>query len=295
MKDIEAMNPDVYSVKVTLRPLQEAVISPAHGHQVNALLLNIFRLSTPALAEELHDSDSAKPFTVSTLQGRLMASERGFRVNPESAYYLRFTFLKSEVFSHFLAGALKWESRPLEVGLATFHVEEINPALPGDSLTSFDSYEGILSRASAHYQIEMEFLSPTAFRSGGRRNVIFPDPGLVFGSYFNRWQAFSPVELDDAVTSWLEKMLVARYRLETRLLDFGSYQEVGFSGRCRFLLDRNTPEEITTGINALADFAFYCGTGAKTTMGMGQTRRVKGARNVKMAEEDHILPKIGVK
>jgi CRISPR-associated endoribonuclease Cas6 len=140
----------------------------------------------------------------------------------------------------------------------------------------------------------MEFLSPTAFRSGGRRNVIFPDPGLVFGSYFNRWQAFSSVKLDDTITSWFEKMIVARYQLETRFLDFGSYQEVGFSGRCRFLLNRNTPEEIVTGINALADFAFYCGTGAKTTMGMGQTRRVKGARNVKMAEKGHILTKIGV-
>ncbi len=26
--------------------------------------------------------------------------------------------------------------------------------------------------------------------------------------------------------------------------------------------------------NCLANFAFYCGTGYKTTMGMGQTRRV---------------------
>ena len=26
-------------------------------------------------------------------------------------------------------------------------------------------------------------------------------------------------------------------------------------------------------VNLLADFAFYCGTGYKTTMGMGQTRR----------------------
>lgn len=289
------MNPDVYSVKVTLRPLQKAIISPAHGHQVNALLLNILRLSAPALAEELHDSDSAKPFTVSTLQGRFMTADRGYRVSPESAYYLRFTFLKSEVFSHFLAGALKWESRPIEVGAASFLVEQINPALPGNSLTGFDSYEGILSRTSAHYQIEMEFLSPTAFRSGGKRNVIFPDPGLVFGSYFNRWHAFSPAKLDDAITSWFEKIIVARYRLETRFLDFGSYQEVGFSGRCRFLLDKNTPEEIATGINALADFAFYCGTGAKTTMGLGQTRRVRGPRSVKTAEEGRVMPKIGVK
>lgn len=295
MKNSEITAPDVYSVKVTLRPLQEAVISPAHGYQLNALLLKILRLSAPAVAEELHDSDSAKPFTVSLLQGRSAPGERGFRVSPESAYNWRLTFLKSEIFTHFLAGALKWESQPAEVGPATFLMEEINPALPRDYLTGFSSYGAILDHASARYQIEMEFLSPTAFRSSGKRNVIFPDPSLVFGSYFNRWQAFSPVKLDDALTLWLEKMLVARYRLETRILDFGSYQEVGFSGRCRFLLDKSTPQEVVIGINALADFAFYCGTGAKTTMGMGQTRRVKGARNVKVVEECQIPPKIVVK
>ena len=29
--------------------------------------------------------------------------------------------------------------------------------------------------------------------------------------------------------------------------------------------------------NALVDYAIYCGTGAKTTMGMGQTRRIRAS------------------
>jgi CRISPR-associated endoribonuclease Cas6 len=37
----------------------------------------------------------------------------------------------------------------------------------------------------------------------------------------------------------------------------------------------NSDVDKLKALNALADFAFYCGTGAKTTMGMGQTRRIK--------------------
>jgi len=98
------------------------------------------------------------------------------------------------------------------------------------------------------------------------------------------------VKLDDTISSWSDRIVVARYRLETHILNFGSYQEVGFTGRCRYELDKNTPEEVAHALNALADFAFYCGTGAKTTMGMGQTKRLLGARNMKWGGESSIAP-----
>ncbi|MBA7586214.1 CRISPR-associated endoribonuclease Cas6 [subsurface metagenome] len=139
---------------------------------------------------------------------------------------------------------------------------------------SFQSYQGILDSASAGRQVDLEFLSPTTFRSGGK-NIIFPQPELVFGSYLNKWQTFSPIKLDDSLPSWFDKVMVARYRLQTHILDFGSYREVGFTGKCRFELDKATPDKVVVTLNALADFALYCGTGAKTTMCMGQTRRTK--------------------
>lgn len=273
MTDNGVMSPEVYSVSVKLRALKDVVISQAHGYQAYGLLLNVLRMSSQSLAEELHGLDGAKPFTVSPLQGRFGRVGEGLKIFPESVYSLRFTFLKGDVFAHFLDGAMKRGDDTVELGSGSFQVEEVNPASKKDSSTGFQSYEGILNGASTWRQIELRFLSPTAFRSGGKRNVVFPEPELVFGSYLNRWQAFSPVKLDDSVTSWFARIVVARYQLETHILNFGSYQEVGFTGRCRFELDRNVPEEIAIALNALADFAFYCGTGAKTTMGMGQTRR----------------------
>ena len=287
--------PEIYSITVALKPVAEALISHTQGYQAYALFLNLLKASNPGLAEELHGADGVKPFTVSPLKGKFGRAESGLRLEPRSKYSLRLTFLRGDVLAHFLDGALKWGDKPLKLGSAALRMEEIETVAAKKSPASFQSYRGLLENASTERHVTLEFLSPTAFRSGGKRNVLFPEPGLIFGSYLSRWQAFSPVTLDNSISPWVNGMVVARYRLETRILHFGSYQEVGFTGRCRIELDRNTPEEVVLALNALADFAFYCGTGAKTTMGMGQTRRVRGARNMKWGRAGDITPKMRTK
>jgi CRISPR-associated endoribonuclease Cas6 len=291
----ELVAPNVYSISVTLEPVTEAVISHTQGYHAYALFLNLLRLSQPSLAEALHGLDGPKPFTVSPLRGKFGRAENGLRLLPQSSYYLRLTFLSSEILAHFLDGALKWGNNTLELGPALLRIQGIDTLCKGNPAASFQSYQDILDGASAERHIELKFLSPTAFRSGGKRNVVFPEPELVFGSYLNRWQAFSPVKLEGSISSWLGRMVVTRYKLETHILHFGSYQEVGFTGRCTFELDRNIPQEVVVALNALADFAFYCGTGAKTTMGMGQTRRARGARNTKWGRGGDIAPETEIK
>ncbi len=161
----------------------------------------------------------------------------------------------------------------MEIAGLLFRVEEVETLPRKESPASFQSYQGILDDADYSRKIDMEFLTPTVFRSGGKRNNIFPEPTLVFGSYWNKWQVLSPVKMADNLNSYFEQISVTRYRLESRIWDFGSYQEVGYSGTCRFEIDPNVPDDTVARINALADFAYFCGTGAKTTMGMGQTLR----------------------
>ena len=68
----------------------------------------------------------------------------------------------------------------------------------------------------------------------------------------------------------------------SRMLDFGKHKAIGFVGSCayQFFLEHQSYSndkdntEMLRLANLLADFAFYCGTGYKTTMGMGQTRRI---------------------
>ena len=271
--------PEIYSISVVLQPLAEAVIPLAHGYHAYAFFLNLMGRSSPSVAEALHSSDQAKPFTLSPLEGKFGRAKRGFlKIFPLSRYSMRLTFLQGDLFARFLDGALKWGNKTIELGPAVCHAVEVNTM--GSPACNFHSYQGLLEQAYAERKIELEFTSPTAFRSGGKRNVVFPEPQLVFGSYLAKWQAFSPIKMDTDLSPWLEKTIVARHKLETRILSFGSYQEVGFTGKCQFELSQDTPEEVVIALNALADFAFYCGTGAKTTMGMGQTSIKKVASEV---------------
>jgi CRISPR-associated endoribonuclease Cas6 len=267
-------NPELYSVSVTLKPQAESVMPVAHGHHAHAFFLNLMKASDPSMAKEFHDSEGAKPFTLSPLRGKFTNTENQLALIPQARYRIGLTFLRGDAFAHFLDGALKWGNKTVKLGPAKFKIDGVDTINRRAPAMSFQRYQGILDSASASPQIELEFLSPTTFRSGGK-NFIFPQPELVFGSYLNKWQAFSPMQLDDSLSAWFDKVMVARYRLQTHILDFGSYKEVGFTGKCRFELDKATPDEIAVALNVLADFALYCGTGAKTTMGMGQTRRLK--------------------
>jgi CRISPR-associated endoribonuclease Cas6 len=265
----------LYAALLKLTAEGESDLSPSHGYHAYGLFLSLIRESSPRLADELHNSDLPRPFTVSTLHGKLKRAGRNWKVIDSGEYSLRLTFLREDIFAHFMDGALKAARQPLRLESATFHIQEV--ALhPRDSLLcGHQTYEELIADSSSARKVTLRFLSPTTFRSGGKRNVLFPDASLVFGSYLARWQHYSPVNVSEATLKALPQILVARYRLTTHILDFNAYQETGFEGQCTFELPAALGEDLAKTINALADFAFYCGTGAKTTMGMGQTRRIK--------------------
>lgn len=269
------VNPELYSISVTLQPLSEAIISPTQGYQTYAFFLNVMKTSSPLVSEELHDIDGPRPFTISPLHGKFLRKKDGLVVLADNHYSFRMTFLKSDVFAHFLDGANKWGSKLVQIGPASFKVDKIDTLPAPSPAACFSSFQQLYDNASLDTQIGLEFQSPTTFRSGGKRNVLFPEPSTVFIGYLIKWQAFSKIKIDLGIDEWLTKAIVSRYDLETRMLDFNGYQETGFVGKVCFELDKNTPPETAHLINALADFAHFCGTGAKTTMGMGQTQRLK--------------------
>jgi len=265
----------LYAVLLKLKADGDATASPTQGYHAYGLCLSLIRRSSRTLADELHNSDSVKPFTISPLQGKLERAARSVKVSGGYEYSIRLTFLKEDVFAHFMDGALKAAGEPVRLEPAIFHIDRVIVQHEESLLCHHQSYVELLAQSRPSEKVSMQFLSPTAFRSGGKRNVVFPEPSLVFGSYLNRWQCFSPVELAEVTARLLDQIIVTRYKLKTHILHFNSYQETGFEGECTFELPSSCDEESLKKINTLADFAFYCGTGAKTTMGMGQTRRLE--------------------
>jgi len=221
----------LYSVVLKLTAEENALISPTQGHHSYALLLSLLREVSPETSEQLHAMDGPKPFTVSPLRGKF--SSKGIAVSAGSTYWLRFTFLDDSLFAQ-IAGSLVSlrRSSSLRLGTAVFKLEEAITHPQGSPWAGFHRFEDIYENALPERRISLEFSSPTAFRSGGKRNFTFPQPELVFGSYLNKWNVYSHVKFDEGLRDLFpDHIIPARYKLETRILDFGSYQEFGFEGK----------------------------------------------------------------
>lgn len=272
----------LYSLVLELRPQQEALLAPTHGYHAYALLLQMLRWQDPALAQQLHDIQGPKPLTVSPLHGRMERRGAFVAVSPSEVYWLRLTILREELFARLLDALINLPNdRDLLLEAAAFRLHRVLTT-PGETeWANFDSFDGLLARARPERRLRLAFHSPTAFRSGGQRNVALPMPGLVFGSLLARWNEFAPSPLSEDLRRQAEEgLLIARYRLETRMLDFGKYKEMGFEGECEYELQAAVAPAAAAQLATLADFAYYSGVGAKTAMGMGQARRLKDGRIV---------------
>lgn len=265
----------LYSVLVKLRAENDTEISPTQGHHAYALFLDLLGHSSPGLSAGLHRDDASKPFTVSPLIGRFRRTGNGISIGRGAEYSLRLTFLKDDIYAHFMDAACKCADKPLRLETAVFSIQQVCFS-PRQSLRCrMTSYEELYYGAGLDSSITLRFTSPTTFRSGGKRNVLMPDPALVFSSYLRKWQYFSPLKLDDGVAEHLKGITLSKHRVKTYIWHFTGYQETGFEGECIFTIPPLLDKTAVKAINTLAGFACYCGTGAKTTMGMGQTRRIK--------------------
>jgi len=265
----------IYSLVVNLEAQNDAEITTYLGHHGLGLFLSLIRQVDEPLAKRLHSTDGLKPFTVSPLQGKFRQRKGDLHIAKGSVWWLRFTALEEIVFARLMESFLKGNST-LRLEQAHFRVADVITHPQGSPWAGFNGFDEILESASSERKISLQFNSPTVFRSGGRRNITFPSPELIFGSLLMKWNAFSQTNIDRNIINALENdVLVSRYKLETKMLEFESYSELGFAGTCTYLVKDSVPGAMVRDINALADFSFYCGTGAKTTMGMGQTRRLK--------------------
>jgi CRISPR-associated endoribonuclease Cas6 len=124
--------------------------------------------------------------------------------------------------------------------------------------------------------LEMRFVSPTTFHSGDFDMPLpLPTPERVLRSWLKRWNCFSSASLPHLEKELKEaRLALNRYQIES---DTVQYREtlIGCVGTCRFRV--LAQDEFWVRLcNLLADYSFYCGTGYKTTYGLGQTIRADG-------------------
>jgi len=267
--------PSLNSVLLKLVAQSEASIVYFMGRHTHALFLGMINSSSPAIARKLHGDTPLRPFTVSSLIGDFNSTGKELAIECNQDYYIRLTFLEDEIYDCFLDASAKAQGGTYKLDGAVFKVEGLILDRKDSNLCGHQSYERLISAARAQPKITMQFFSPSTFRSRGKRNVVFPLPSLVFASYIARWNQYSPFKLPPSLDKTIAEIAVASYELSTCSLSYVTYSETGFMGECHYVLPDSLSSKDAKSINILANFAFYCGTGAKTTMGMGQTRRIK--------------------
>ena len=270
------------SVVIPLTALNTPAPEANHflGREAHALFLDLIRRADPTLAEALHQPRGDKPFTVSSLLPSPLTKGEGVGVRVVRAgerYEWRITAFAPHLTQVIAERVLPHLPREVHLGVAHFEVG--NPmtdsahhawAATTDANALVDKWISAGRRIEKRFSLE--FASPAAYRQI-HRNILVPNPVGIFPGYLAAWNANCQPHFEEDLIALVEAQVsVSRYALRTEVVDFGDYREAGWVGQCGFTI---FSEEVAARrvIQLLADFAFYCGTGYKTTQGMGQTRK----------------------
>lgn len=257
------------------------MIPRTHGQQIHGLFLDLLRKVDPALSAVLHNDTGRKPFGLSPLVGLPAARDNQHHIAIGTMVALRLTILDDTVFGRFL-GALLGEGAPREVrlGQMCFAVQQVATAPDLHAWAGIAEPHHILEGALTHRTATLQYTTPTAFSLGtrpGAGKVIepFPRADLVFGGLLSTWNAFSGIPFEPSLRQIIaERIVPARFRLRSAAYQFRDHLQVGTIGTCTYDIKGPLPDIHLRRINALADAARFLGVGYRTTMGMGQARRL---------------------
>ena len=263
---------EIVSITLTLKAIADIELSPNYTTAFHAWFLHQVRASDPQLSAYLHDGQSEKAFTISPLNGKLELIANTLLAKVDSTY----TWTISALSNDLCEWLRNWYSdHPETINLynGNFAIAQISINQPATT------YNNLWSASSnPESKFTLAFLTPTCFRSKNH-HLPLPIPYNIFHSYLRRWNAFAPEAFpQEEFLTWIEKVVyITSYDLEcTKVAVAKQGYVTGFTGTVEFAVDlkasRNSDFERL--LSALIKLAAYCGTGHKTTFGLGQTRLI---------------------
>ena len=240
----------------------------------------------PSLADRLHVLDQKQGYTLSTAfpANQHAGSER----LQKNLSHLRLTILDDSLRDFFIFEFLPQMGPEIHILWMDFKPASFVYSDHLDARAGFLPYAQLARDGGNHQQkkVTMAFVSPTVFRSNDQ-DIPLPEPGRIYRNLQIFWNAFAPQALaieDDWLDFAREAIVINRiYHLKTERLRFAGGQRgaaTGFVGRIEFsLLSPNHLDDKWAAyfpqgqsiFLTLSAFAFFCGVGARTTIGMGQT------------------------
>lgn len=243
------------------RPNALRALAYALVDRVDPLLARAIHPSEAAHpAAERDGRDSVRPFTVSALEGR-------------GRVRVRFTALDEPVACALVAAAASLSPgraiafRETTIDVLDWTVDE-PPAAGG-------AHYADLLREPFRPRLALRFPTPTAFNQAGV-SLPLPLPDLMLRSWARRWNGFAPPALrveEEMLASISRRVVLAQHQVESATVDLHPGKVVGFVGTVTLEALRparwSTAERSTFA--ALAAYSAFCGTGVRTTQGLGLT------------------------
>ncbi len=279
-----SFNPDLtlHAIVVNLIATHDGRVPLTQGALAHAAFFDLVAAADPDLAARLHDSGARQPFTLSPLHGLPeQADAAGYRVRAGMRATLRLTLLDPALFTAFLKRLLTaGPDLQLRLGDVTFAVEGALGAPGSHPWAGYTTAGDLRKAAGAEQRIRMLFASPAAVSLGEKgaakqRMILIPIPQYVFASLRGTWNRLTGDEIPIGFEAWVADCVFVRevrnWQTAVYQLKRGTYP--GGHGDVTFEALDPAPTFLRM-LNLLADFAFYSGVGTKTTMGMGQVRRL---------------------
>jgi hypothetical protein len=139
----------------------------------------------------------------------------------------------------------------------------------GDPDVRFCSWDQ-LTDAPSSARISVSFETPTTFSRRGVSLPLLTEERLV-ASWSRSW-SFAPMMPKGIGDIDLQALRVTRFDLRSEPMSVKGGIRIGAVGGIEFTWDRAASPEMRRSFAALVSIADFLGTGAKTTLGMGQTR-----------------------
>lgn len=273
-----------------LQAQHDGAIYGATGQHAAGFWLNSWRGIAAGVGDALHDDRPLRQFTVSPLLGLTDVRHGVTRVAAGDMARLRITALDDREPGGLLAEW--WRGAPGEatIGGVAWHMQGLATTPddhPGAGVAAYAALRDRHRRPSPPRRWTIVFETPTAFHLRDDNILPFPLPALLVTGWLNRWNEYSPQPLPaagDTPAAFLERveagLRTSAYRLKTVSFRFrhagsggrrsvevpqiGCVGELALDGTGLAAADR-------AAVATLVDFAFFCGSGHHTTMGMGQT------------------------
>lgn len=229
----------------------------------------------PPDESDMHGGNQLRPYTVSDLHG-VSNAQKGFnRIEAGQSAWFRVTTLNEEQSGKLQNLVLPdLTGRVIELGRVKFQVTGISEAgnHPSARMTTYQSLVDRYLRSDSPVSdaLNIEFKSLTTFHTGDF-HLPLPVPKLLLRSWWMRWNRFSSANLPFEGRDLKEAdFVISRHAIQTDTVEYNGATWIGFRGKCVFRIFAK--EEYWARLcNLLAEYSFYCGTGHKTTYGLGQT------------------------